>query len=86
MNTALSPAPAGSRTRKECDVHVTRLKTIDNEEEGQGTIEYVLVMLAVAAVAVVLITWARSGAGKAALEGLFSNVISWVTSAVSRFR
>ena len=64
----------------------TALRRIESEEKGQGTIEYVLVMLAVAAVAVVLIAWARSGAGKAALEGLFGNVISWVTSAVSRFR
>lgn len=65
---------------------VTELQRVDDEEGGQGTIEYVLVMLAVAAVAVVLIAWARSGAGKAALEGLFSNVISWVSAAASRFR
>jgi len=56
------------------------------EEDGQGTIEYVLVMLAVAAVAVVLIAWAKSGSGKSALEGLFGNVLSWVTSLASRFR
>lgn len=65
---------------------VTELHRVDDEEEGQGTIEYVLVMLAVAAVAVVLIAWARSGSGKAALEGLFSNVISWVSAAAARFR
>ena len=65
---------------------VKNLRSIDEEEGGQGTIEYVLVMLAVAAVAVVLIAWARSGSGKAALEGLFSNVISWVSATASRFR
>jgi Flp pilus assembly pilin Flp len=65
---------------------VKNVRRIDEEEGGQGTIEYVLVMLAVAAVAVVLIAWARSGSGKAALEGLFSNVISWVSATASRFR
>lgn len=48
-------------------------------QEGQGTIEYVLVMVAVAAVAVVLISWAKSGSGGGLLEGLFENVIGWVT-------
>ncbi|MDH4117390.1 MAG: DUF4244 domain-containing protein [Acidimicrobiia bacterium] len=61
-------------------------RNIHRGEEGQGTIEYVLVMVAVAAVAVVLIAWAKSGSGKSMLEGLFSNVLSWVASAVSRFR
>jgi hypothetical protein len=55
-------------------------------EEGQGTVEYVLVMLAVAAVAVVLIAWAKSGSGKSSLEGLFTNVISWVSSMATKFR
>jgi Flp pilus assembly pilin Flp len=84
--TAFPPAPAGRRRRKERGMFATALRRVDSEEEGQGTIEYVLVMLAVAAVAVVLITWARSGAGKAGLEGLFNNVLSWITAAASRFR
>lgn len=69
-------------------MHVMKesLSRLDSEEEGQGTVEYVLVMLAVAAVAVVLIAWAKSGSGKSSLEGLFGNVISWVTSLAGKFR
>lgn len=55
-------------------------------EEGQGTIEYVLVMLAVTAVAVVLISWAKSGQGKSLLGGLFDDVIGWVVGAAKKFR
>lgn len=47
-------------------------------EEGQGTVEYVLVMVAVAAVAVVLISWAKSGSGKSTLTSLFDSVIGLV--------
>lgn len=45
------------------------------EEVGQTTAEYALVILAAAAVAVVLITWARSS-GK--LPGFFDNIIDQV--------
>jgi Flp pilus assembly pilin Flp len=37
-----------------------RLYALRSKEEGQTTAEYALVILAAAAVAVVLITWARS--------------------------
>ncbi len=56
------------------------------DERGQGTVEYVLVMLAVTAVAVVLISWAKSGSGKSALSGFFDNVIGWVASAARKFK
>jgi Flp pilus assembly pilin Flp len=56
------------------------------DERGQGTIEYVLVMLAVAAVAVVLISWAKSGEGKGLLGGLFGDVIGWIVGAAKKFR
>lgn len=56
------------------------------EERGQGTIEYVLVMLAVTAVAVVLISWAKSGSGRSTLMGLFDDIIGWVTGAARKFR
>jgi hypothetical protein len=46
-------------------------------EEGQTTAEYALVILAAAAVAVVLITWARSS-GK--LPAFFDKIIDDITS------
>ena len=46
-------------------------------EEGQTTSEYALVILAAAAVAVVLITWAHSS-GK--LPAFFDNIIDSVVS------
>ena len=49
-------------------------------EEGQTTAEYALVILAAAAVAVVLIAWARSS-GK--LPAFFNNIIDQVTSSAS---
>lgn len=58
----------------------------EGNERGQGTIEYVLVMLAVTAVAVVLISWAKSGQGKSLLGGLFDDVIGWVVGAAKKFR
>jgi hypothetical protein len=48
-------------------------------ESGQGTVEYVLVLLAVTAVAVALITWVRSGSGQSSLTGFFAEVIGWVS-------
>ena len=62
------------------------VRRMSDDERGQGTIEYVLVMLAVAAVAVVLISWAKSGSGKSALSSLFSDIIGWVASAARKVR
>lgn len=52
--------------------------TREDDDRGQATIEYVLVLLAVAAVAVVLISWAKSGQGKSGLSGLFDMAIGVV--------
>jgi Flp pilus assembly pilin Flp len=52
-----------------------RLQTLSRREEGQTTAEYALVILAAAAVAVVLIAWARSS-GK--LPAFFDNIIDQV--------
>ncbi len=41
-------------------------------EDGQTTAEYALVILGAAAVATILIAWAKGGA----IQGLFDNVIS----------
>ncbi len=46
-------------------------------EEGQTTAEYALVILAAAAVAIVLIAWARSS-GK--LPAFFDNIIDQITN------
>jgi Flp pilus assembly pilin Flp len=50
------------------------------EELGQTTAEYALVILAAAAVAVVLIAWARSS-GK--LPAFFDNIIDQVAGSAS---
>ena len=48
-----------------------------SREEGQTTAEYALVILAAAAVAIVLIAWARSS-GK--LPAFFDSIIDQITS------
>ena len=52
-----------------------RLHTLGRRDDGQTTAEYALVILAAAAVAVVLIAWARSS-GK--LPAFFDNIIDQV--------
>ena len=59
---------------------------LNDDERGQGTIEYVLVMLAVTAVAVVLVSWAKSGSGKSTLGNLFEDIIGWVSGAARKLR
>ena len=54
----------------------TRQRTA-RSEEGQTTAEYALVILAAAAIAVVLIVWARSS-GK--LPALFDKIIDSITN------
>ena len=53
-----------------------RLHTLARRDDGQTTAEYALVILAAAAVAVVLIAWARSS-GK--LPALFDKVVDQVS-------
>jgi len=53
----------------------TRIRTRVAREFGQTTAEYALVILAAAAIAVVLIVWARSS-GK--LPAFFDNIIDQV--------
>ena len=47
-------------------------------EEGQGTVEYFLVILAATALALVALNWLQSGSGGGLLGGLFGRVIDWV--------
>ena len=58
-----------------CFVHI-RVRELFSKEEGQTTAEYALVILAAAAVAVVLIAWAKSS-GK--LPAFFDTIIDDVT-------
>ncbi len=54
------------------------LTRVHRDERGQGTVEYVLVILAVTAVALTLISWIR-GSGGGLLGSLFSRIIGFVT-------
>src|SRR5262249_43144077 len=85
----LPPPHGGSRLAHHCPVHPLRggeamyfllslwvhATTSLRREEGQTTAEYALVILAAAAIAVVLIAWARSS-GK--LPAFFDNIIDTV--------
>ena len=54
-------------------------RRVRSKEEGQTTAEYALVILAAAAVAIVLIAWARSS-GK--LPSFFDKIIDQLTNGV----
>lgn len=49
---------------------------------GQATTEYALVLLAAALVGLLVIAWATTGGGSAAISGLFDQVIRSVTERV----
>lgn len=51
-------------------------------ERGQATTEYALVLLAAALVGLLVIAWATSGGGAAAVAGLFDRVIQSVVDRV----
>ena len=50
----------------------------DRDERGQGTVEYILVVLAVVAVATVLVQWVRKGSGDNLLESIFRKALEFV--------
>ena len=56
-----------------------RLLLALNEERGQATVEYFLVILAATALAIIALKWLQSGSGTGLLSGLFGKVIKWVT-------
>jgi Flp pilus assembly pilin Flp len=62
------------------DAIVDRGAGFDAQEEGQTTAEYALVILAAAAVAIVLIAWARSS-GK--LPDFFNKIIDNITNSAN---
>jgi len=50
-------------------------------DRGQATVEYFLVILAATALAIIALKWLQSGSGSGLLGDLFGKVISWVTKA-----
>lgn len=53
-----------------------------DDERGQATVEYFLVILAATALAIIALKWLQSGSGSGLLGNLFGRVIQWV---VGRF-
>ena len=51
-----------------------------DDEEGQATTEYALVLLGAALVALMLVAWATTGGGAGKIGGLFDRVIDIVLS------
>ena len=52
----------------------------DNQDSGQATSEYALVMLAAALIALLVIAWATGGGGAGKVGQLFDRVIDSVTA------
>jgi hypothetical protein len=61
---------------------MTHLWSLLESDEGQGTVEYFLVILAATALAIIALRWLQSGSGGGILSDLFGKVIQWV---VGRF-
>jgi Flp pilus assembly pilin Flp len=55
-----------------------RLLARSNDESGQATVEYFLVILAATALAIIALKWLQSGSGGGLLGSLFGKVIGWV--------
>jgi hypothetical protein len=53
-----------------------------DDDRGQATTEYALVMLGAAAVALLVITWATAGGGAGRIGRLFDKVIDEVVSRI----
>ena len=55
-----------------------RLWTRIDDERGQGTVEYFLVILAATALAVVLFKWVQGSGGGNIISNIFGRVVRWV--------
>ncbi len=53
-------------------------RLLDNDDEGQATTEYALILLAAAVIAVLVITWATAGGGAGRIGDLFDSVFDGV--------
>lgn len=58
---------------------LTHLLTALDDEEGQATTEYALVMLGAAVVALLVVGWATAGGGAGKIGALFDRVIDSIT-------
>jgi len=63
-------------------IHFLRSRPRWNDDSGQATTEYALVLLAAALVGVLVIGWATAGGGAAAIARLFDSVIQSVIDQV----
>jgi hypothetical protein len=63
-------------------IHFLRTRPRWRSDRGQATTEYALVLLAAALVGVLVIGWATSGGGAAAIGNLFDRVIDSVIEQV----
>jgi len=52
------------------------------DEQGQATVEYFLVILAATALAIFALKWFQTGSGGGLLNNLFGKVLGWVTGKV----
>ena len=67
------------RIRRVLIAMTTRLM-LRNDDSGQATSEYALVMLAAALIALLAIAWATGGGGAGKIGQLFDKVIDSITS------
>ena len=51
---------------------------LHEDERGQGTIEYFLVILAATALAVVLCRWVQGSGGSSIISTILGRVVSWI--------
>jgi Flp pilus assembly pilin Flp len=77
LGARIGQVPVGARTRCPRPDPAKRPDPRPRQERGQTTAEYALVILAAAAIAIVLIAWARSS-GK--LPAFFDKIIDDITN------
>lgn len=63
-------------------IHLLLTRPYWRDDRGQATTEYALVLLAAALVGVLVVGWATSGGGAAAVGRLFNSVIESVIDQV----
>ena len=65
-------------TRSGCLLQRKILGFFGQDDEGQATTEYALILLAAAVIAVLVITWATAGGGAGRIGDLFDSVFDGV--------